>query len=121
MALFAPMGATMRRGIALAAMAACLGVVALLGAAPASATLVDCPTKPVVNGFTFTSLSEKNITCDHARDRAVHTLHHGLIHHHPWVYDDFHCEGMLVGSRGVSWHCVTPDGHRAFAFAYYVH
>jgi len=117
----------MKRGIrgplSLAALLGVISMVAALGTATATANVTTCGQTPDVPGYTFDHLGEKGIGCDHARDRAVHVLHHGDIHQHPWHYDDFLCESRLAGgphTQTFRWDCKTADGSRQFLFQYRV-
>jgi hypothetical protein len=103
-----------RRGFALAALAAGIGVGALLGAAPASANLNACTPPPNPNGSQFTALSERgmpHVPCDHARDRALQVFHQGHT-------DGFHCT-LSISGRYTTYKCATPDDLKAFHTTWY--
>jgi hypothetical protein len=103
-----------KRRIGLAALVASIGVVALFGAAPASANLNACTHPPNPAGSQFTALSERgmpHVPCDHARDRALQVFHHGHT-------DGFHCTVSISG-RYTTYKCVTPDDLKAFHTTWY--
>jgi hypothetical protein len=103
-----------RRGIALAALVAGIGAVAIFGAAPASANLNACTPPPDPYGSHFTALSERgmpHVPCDHARDRALQMFHHGKT-------DGFHCT-LHISGRSTTYNCVTPDDTKAFHTSWY--
>jgi hypothetical protein len=105
------MRTTMRRGIALAALAAGIGVVSLFGAAPASA---ESCTVPQARGITFTALNETGIGCTHAHERALQLFHHGKT-------EGYTCP-LKVSGRSVSYKCTSnQNSAHTFSVAWYVH
>jgi hypothetical protein len=102
----------MRRGIALAALAAAIGVLALFGAAPASATTCAVPTG--VNGTTFITLNETGIGCVHADERALQVYRHGKT-------DGYTCH-LKFNSYSTSYTCTNNvNAAHTFYVSWHVH